>query len=152
MGCRVDEEGGVVNNDDSEQSAPDETTHEPSKTTEEEPSCHAWEDHANEESQEEDVAILESKNRICLKVFDLFHSLFFLRDHHPSYVGPEKALENRVRIVICICDEVVTSVIAAPLDGGVLESPSTEQGVEKSQRPGSFVGAVGEQTVVASGD
>ena len=67
-------------------------------------------------------------------------------------MGPEKALEDRIRIVIGICDEVVTSVIAAPFDGRVLESSSTEEGVEQSQRPSGFVGAVGEQTVVASGD
>ena len=152
MGCRVDEEGGVMNNDDSEQSTPDETTHEPGKATEEEPSCHTWEDHADEESYQEDVSVLESKNWICLKVVDLFHSLFFLSNHHPSDMGPEKALEDRIRIVIGICDEVVTSVIAAPLDGRVLESSSTEEGVEQSQRPSGFVGAVGEQTVVASGD
>ena len=142
----------MVDDDDSEQAAPNEAPEEPCHATNEVPSSSTGEDHAHKETKQEDVAVLEGENWVCFEVFDLFDNGLILGNHHPSNVCPKETLQHCVWVIICIGDEVMTSVITAPLDGRILKRTGSKQCIEQTKRPCAFVRPVREQAVVASRD
>jgi len=150
--CRVDEEGGMVDDDDSEQAAPNEASKESCHAANQVPPSSTGEDHAHKETKQEDVAVLEGKDWVCFEILDLLHNRLILGNHHPSNVCPKETLQYCVRVIICVGDEVMTSMVAAPLDGRVLERTRSKQCIEQTQWPCALVRAMGEQAVVACRD
>ena len=78
------------------------------------------------------MTVLEGKDWVCFEILDLLHNRLILGNHHPSNVGPKEPLENSVWIIITVGDEVVASVIAAPLDGRILKRTGSKQCIEQT--------------------
>ena len=74
-------------------------------------------DDSNQESNEEDVAILPSENFVGLKVFNVLNDFLTLVDHDPAHVCPHESFFDRVRIFLSVGLKMVSTVIAAPFDG-----------------------------------
>ena len=142
----------MVDDDDSEQAAPNEASKETCHAANQVPPSSTWEDHANQETKQEDVAVLEGENWVCFEVFDLFDNGLILGNHHPSNVCPKETLQHCVWVIICIGDEVMTSMVTAPFDYGILERPRSKQCIKQTKWPCALVCSVREQAVVPCRD
>ena len=74
-------------------------------------------DDSDQESNEEDVAILPSEDFVSLKIFNVLNDFLALVDHDPTHVCPHETFLHRVRVFFFVGLEMVSSVIAAPFDG-----------------------------------
>ena len=74
-------------------------------------------DDSDQETNEEDVAILPSENFVSLQVFNVLNDFFTLVDHNPAHVRPHESFLDRVRIFFFVGLQMVSTMIAAPLDG-----------------------------------
>jgi len=113
MSQGIDTEGGLLDEEDSEDTSVDESTHpvSPSKTSHE-----AREYHAHEDDGLDVVAMLPDDDRVIIQIGDIgaANSLRVLLHDHPSDVRVEEALSNRVWILVGIGVSVMGSVISGP--------------------------------------
>ena len=111
MGQRVDAEGGLLDEEDSENSSVDESTLpvSPSKTSDK-----AREDHAHEYESLDIVAMLPNNNWIIIQIRNVRspNALWVLLHDHPSEMRVEEALADRVWVLVGIGISVVSSVIS----------------------------------------
>ena len=115
--CRVDEEGGVVHDDNTEKSTPDETTKESCHAAQKDVAEDTREHHTNEETKQEHVTVLESKDWIVFEIVNFLNPCFaFLCHHYPSNVSPKESFEDAVWVVIGVGHQVMASMVAAPLN------------------------------------
>jgi len=111
MGQGVDTEGGLLNEEDTEDTGVDETTEpvSPSNTGDK---------HGEDQSHEDDgldvVAVLPDDDWVIVEVRDIgtADSLWVLLHDHPSDVGVEKALADRVWVLVSVGVSVVGPVIS----------------------------------------
>jgi hypothetical protein len=115
--CRVDEEGGVVHDDNTEKSTPDETPKESRHAAQKDVAEDTREHHTNEETKQEHVTVLESKDWIVFEIVNFLNPRFaFLCHHYPSNVSPKESFEDTVWVVIGVGHQVMASMVAAPLN------------------------------------
>jgi hypothetical protein len=141
MGKGVDTEGGLLNDEDSENTSVDEASHpiSPSET-----SNQAREDHSHEDNSLDVVSVLPDDNWIIVQIGDVgtANSLWVLLHDHPSNVRVEETLSDRVWILVGIGVSVVGSVISGPPSDRTLDSSTTDGSEEDLEREGSRVGGV----------
>ena len=111
VGQRVDAEGCLLNEEDSKDSCVDEPTHPitPSKTSDQ-----AREDHSHEYNGFDIVAVLPNDNRVIVQIGDIgtTNALWVLLHDHPSKVGVEETLSNRVWVLVGVGISVMSTVIS----------------------------------------
>lgn len=138
VGQRVDTEGGLLDEEDSEDTSVDESSHPvtPSETGNE-----AREDHAHEDDGLDIVAVLPDDNRVIVQVGDVgaANSLWVLLHDHPSDMRVEKALANGVWVLVGIGVSVVSAVISGPPSDGTFDSSATNGCEEDLERKSSRV-------------
>ena len=117
MGSRVDEEGCMVDDDNTEEATVDHTSKESVHTTQHHEACNTWKDNTDQETDQEDVAVLPCENTIRLKIFNVLNNFFSLVDHNPAHMGPHESFCDRIRIFFLIGLEVMPAMITAPLNG-----------------------------------
>ena len=110
---RVDTEGGLLDEEDSENTSVDESAHpiSPSKTSDE-----AREDHAHEDDGLDVVAMLPDNDWVIIQIGDIStaNSLRVLLHDHPANVRVEETLSNGVGIFVGVGISVMGSVISRP--------------------------------------
>ena len=107
----------MVDNDNTKEATVDHASKETVHAPQHHESYNTRKDNSNQESDKKDVAILPSENFVGLKVFNVFNDFLALVDHYPTHVRPHEAFFHRVWIFFFIGLEMMSSVIAAPLDG-----------------------------------
>ncbi len=133
VGQGVDTEGGLLDEEDSENASVDETTHpvSPSKTSDE-----AREDHSHKDNGLDVVAMLPNNDRVIVQVRDIgtTNALWVLLHDHPSDVGVEKTFSNGVWILVGVGVSVVCSVISRPPSDRTLDCSTSNGRQEDLQR------------------
>ena len=142
----------MMDNDDAKETAVNHAAKEPMGSSKSKITDYTRQDDSEQESNEEDVAILPSEDFVGLKVFNVLNDFFTLVDHDPAHVCPHESFLHRVRIIFFIGFEMMPSVIAAPFDSRILEGCCTEESIEQTHWPRCFVGAMTEQAVVSCRD
>ena len=104
----------------------------------------ARQNNSHQEPDQENVAVLPSKDFVSLQVFYVLDDFLALVDHDPPHVCPHESFLDRVRIFFLVGLEVMTSVVTAPFDGRILEGCCTEQSIEQTHWPRRFVSAMAE--------
>ena len=107
----------MMDDNDTQEAAVDHTAEESMGSSKGEITDCTRQDDSDQESNEEDVAILPSENFVGLKVFDVLDNFLTLVNHNPTHVCPHESFLDRVWIFFFIGLQVVSSMIAAPLDG-----------------------------------
>ena len=107
----------MMDDNNSEETAVYHAAKETVYTTNGEESNDAWKDDADKETNQEDMTVLPSKDFVFLQIFNVLYDFFALVDHDPSHVCPHEPFFDRIRVFFFIGFQVMTSVIAAPLDG-----------------------------------
>lgn len=113
MSKGIDTEGGLLNEEDTEDATIDEST-EPVTPAE---TCNkGWEDQTHEEDDLEVVSVLPDDDGIFVEIRDVCSANSFrvLLHDHPSEVRVHEALADRVRILLRVCVSVMCSVISGP--------------------------------------
>lgn len=109
----VDTEGGLLDEEDSEDTSVDESTHpvSPSKTGYE-----AGEDHSHEDDGLDVVAMLPDNDGVVVQIGDVgsTNTLWVLLHDHPSDVRVEKTLSNGVWVLVGVGVSVMCPVISRP--------------------------------------
>ena len=113
MGQGVDTEGGLLHEEDSEDTSVDESTHPISPS---EASYKTGEDHAHEDDSLDVVAMLPDNDWVVIQIGDIgtANSFRVLLHDHPSDVRVEETLSNRVGILVGVGISVMGSVISRP--------------------------------------
>lgn len=113
MGQRVDAEGGLLDEEDSQNTSVDESSHPitPAKTGNE-----AREDHTHEDDDLDVIAMLPDNDRIIVQVGDVrtANALWVLLHDHPADVRIEKTFSNGIWVLVGIGVSVMSSVISGP--------------------------------------
>lgn len=111
MSKRVDAEGGLLDEEDAEDTGVDETSHPvtPTKTSDQ-----AWEDQAHEEDGLEVVSVLPDNDWVVVEVRDIgtTNTLWVLLHEHPSEVRVEETFADGVWVLVGIGVSVVCSVVS----------------------------------------
>lgn len=148
---RVDAEGGLLNEEDTEDTAVDETSLPVTPT---ETSDDSREDQTHEEDDLEVVTVLPDDNGIIVEIRNIgaSNSLWVLLHEHPAEVGVEQTLADRVWVLVGVGVSVVCTVVTSPPSDGSLNSTSSDRSQENLERQSCRVGSVCPQTVVACCD
>lgn len=151
VGKRVDAEGGLLDEEDAEDTGVDEATHPvvPAKTRND-----GGEDQAHEEDHLEVVLVLPDDDGVFVQVGDVgaADTLGVLLHEHPTEVAVQEALANAVGVLCGVGVAVVGAVVTAPPADGALDGTTTDGSEEDLERDGGVVRLVGPKTVVASSD
>lgn len=111
MGQRVDAEGGLLNDKDSENTSVDETSLPvpPSKTSDE-----TREDHSHEDNALDVVSVLPDNDWVIVQVGNVgtADTLWVLLQDHPSEMRVDESLSNGIWVLVGIGVSVVSSVIS----------------------------------------
>jgi hypothetical protein len=113
VGQGVDAESGLLNEEDSEDTSVDESTH---PVTPAESGNEAREDHSHEDNALDVVAVLPDNDRVVIQIGDIgtTNALWVLLHDHPSEMRVKETLSNGVWILVGIGVSVVCSVISRP--------------------------------------
>ena len=107
----VDAEGGLLNEENSEDTSIDKSAHpvSPSKTSDQAREYHSHEDHGLDV-----VAMLPDNDWVIVQVGDIgtANSLWVLLHDHPSDVGVEKTLANGVWVLVGVGVSVMSSMVS----------------------------------------
>lgn len=124
VGQRVDAEGSLLNEEDSENTSVNKSSH---PVTPAETGNEAREDHSHEDDGLDVVPVLPDDNRVIVQVGDIgtANSLWVLLHDHPSDMRVEKALANGVWVLVGIGVSVVSAVISGPPSDGTFDSSAT---------------------------
>ena len=107
----------MMDDNNSEETAVNHATKETVHTTDSKESNDSRKDDADEETNQEDVAVLPCEDFVFLQIFNVLYDFFTLVDHDPPHVCPHESFFDRIGVFFFIGFQVMTSVIAAPLDG-----------------------------------
>ena len=113
MGQGVDTEGGLLNDEDSENTSVDESTHPvtPTKSRNK-----TREDHTHEYNALDVVAVLPDNDGVVIQIGDIgtTDALWILLHYHPSNMRVNETLSDRVGVLVGIGVSVMSSVISRP--------------------------------------
>lgn len=109
VGKRVDAEGGLLNDEDTEDSSVDEAT---PPVTPAETGNQGGESQSHEENDLDEVGVLEDNDGILVKISDIgtTGTLGVLLDDHPAKVAVKQALPDGVRVLLSVGISVVSAV------------------------------------------
>lgn len=148
---RVDAEGGLLDEEDAEDTSVDVATHPvtPAKSSDE---CR--EDQAHEEHDLEVVLVLPDDDGVLVQVGDVgtADTLGVLLHEHPSEMAVQETLADAVGVLDGIGVAVVGAVVTAPPADGALDGTATNSGEEDLERERGVVRLVGPEAMVASSD
>lgn len=148
VGQRVDEEGGVVHEDEAGDPG-DEVPALP--VAPQQAAHHSGHEDAHDGSERQVVAVLETDDGVLIQVLD-GHAADLVRvllHQHPPHVRVPEALHRRVRVALSVHVAVVSAMVAGPPAHGALHSGGAGQHQADGQALRGFVGAVCKQAVVA---
>lgn len=148
---RVDAEGGLLDEEDAEDTSVDESTEPvaPAETSDE-----RREDKAHEEDDLEVVAVLPDDDLVLIQVGDVgtANTLGVLLHDHPAKVRVHETLADGVRVLGGVGISVVSTMVTRPPSDGALDSTTANGSKEDLQRQGGAVALVSPETMVASRD
>lgn len=133
MGKRVDTEGGLLDEQKSENASIHQTTLPITPT---QASDDHWEYHTEEQNDLSVVSVLPDNDRVFVQVRDL-RSAFVLRvliQDHPHEVCIPSPLHHTIWVLGCVGPSVMRSVLAAPPSDRSLHGTTTGTSQEYSQR------------------
>ena len=151
VGKRVDAEGGLLDEEDAEDTGVDEATH---PVTPEETSDSRREDETHEDDGLDVVLVLPDDDRVLVQVGDVgaADALGVLLHDHPAEMAVEEALADRVWVLLSIGVAVVSAVVTAPPANRALDSTGANGGEPDSQSEASIVRLVCPKTMVSGGN
>lgn len=151
VGEGVDAERCLLDEEDTEDACVDESTEPvvPPKTCNE-----RGEDEAHEEDNLEVVAMLPDNDRIFIQVADIGppNSLGVLLHDHPTKVGVEETLANRVGILVGIGVSVMGTMISSPPSYGSFNRSTTNGSEKDPQRNCGGIGSMGPEAMISRRD
>jgi hypothetical protein len=149
VGQAVDAEGGLLDEEDAEDTGVDEAAPPvvPAETADE-----SRNDQGHGDDALDVVAVLPDDDGVLVQVGDVgaANAARVLLHDHPADVAVEQALANRVGILVRIGVAVVRAVQAGPPTSTALDGSRATGGEEDLEREPSLVARVSPQTVVAS--
>ena len=150
MGKRVDAEGSLLDEEDTEDTAVDVAT---SRVTPAKTANKGRDDKGHGDDTLDVVLVLENDDGVLVEIGDVgtADSLGVLLHDHPADVGVEETLADRVGILVGIGVSVVSTVIPGPPTGGTLNSGSTTGGEPDLEGKRGLVGGMGPKSVVSGG-
>jgi hypothetical protein len=151
VGKRVDTEGSLLDETNTEDTGIDETTPPvtPAKT-----SNKSRESESHEENTLDVVLVLPDDNGVLVEIGDVSSALAFrvLLEDHPTHVRVHETLANRVGILLGIGISVVNTVTIGPPSDGALDGAGADGSEVNLKRSGTLVGGVRPHSVVTSSD
>lgn len=145
---RVDAEGCLLDDENSQNSSVDEATHPvtPSETADEHREDHSHGDHGLDV-----VAVLPHDNWVLVEISDVgtADTLGVLLHDHPSEMRVQEALADGVWVLVGIGVSVVSAVVPRPPSDGALYGAATHGSKENLERSGCRVRAMSPKTMVA---
>jgi hypothetical protein len=138
VGKRVDAEGGLLDEEDAEDTGVDEATH---PVTPHETSDGRGENQAHGDNGLDVVLVLPDDDGVLVEVGDVSaaDTLGVLLHDHPAEMAVEETLADRVGVLVGVGVAVVGAVITAPPADGTLNSSSTDGGEEDPEGKTSVV-------------
>lgn len=138
VGKRVDTEGGLLDDENTEDSSVDEATPPvaPAETGDQ-----SRESQSHEEDDLDEVGVLEDNDRILVKIGDIgtAGTLGVLLNDHPAEMAVKQTLPDGVGILLGVGISVVSAVTLGPPAGGTLHGTSTNGGEINTEREAGFV-------------
>lgn len=148
MGKGVDAECGLLDEEDAEDATVDEAPKPvtPTDTTDEH-----GENKAHEENNLEVVAMLPDNDWIFVQVGNVCaaDTLGILLHQHPSEVGIEETLADRVRVFVGIGVSMVSTMVTSPPSDGAFDGATTNSCQKDAERKGCGVGSMCPQSMIA---
>jgi hypothetical protein len=151
VGKRVDAEGGLLDEEDAEDTSVDESA---LPVTPEKTGDSRGEDETHEDDNLDVVLVLPDNDRVLVQVGDVgaADALGVLLHDHPAEMAVEKSLANAVGVLAGVGVAVVSTVVAAPPADRALNGTTTNKSEEDAQRKAGIVRLVCPETMVASCD
>lgn len=148
VGKRVDAEGSLLDEEDTEDTAVDEAT---SIVTPAETANKGRDDEGHGDDALDVVLVLENDDGVLVEIGDVgtADSLGVLLHDHPANVGVEETLADRIGVLVSIGVTVVSTVIPGPPAGGTLNGGGTTGGEPDLERERGLVRGVSPKSVVA---
>ena len=151
VGKRVDAEGGLLDEEDAEDTGVDEPALPivPEKTGD-----GRREDQTHEDDDLDVVLVLPDDDGVLVQVGDISaaDALGVLLHDHPAKMRVQETLADGVRVLVGVGVAVVSTVVTAPPADGALDSTAANSSEEDRKRERGVVGLVRPKTVVTSGD
>jgi hypothetical protein len=151
VGQRVDAEGGLLDEEDAEDTGIDEATH---PVTPKETSNSRGEDETHEDDDLDVVLVLPDNDGVLVEVGDVgaADALGVLLHDHPAKMAVQEALADAVGVLGGVGVAVVSTVVTAPPADGALDGTAANSGEEDAQRQGGIVRLVCPETMVSGCD
>ncbi len=147
VGKRVDTEGSLLDDENAEDTGVDEASLpvSPPKAANQH-----WEDHSHEDDDLEVVAVLPYDDWVIVQVgyVGTADALWILLHQHPSEVGVDKTLADRVWVLVGIGVSVVSPMVSGPPSDGTLNGATSSGGEQDLQWKGSGVRAVSPKAMI----
>jgi len=133
MGKRVDAKGSLLNEEDTEDTSVDVSTH---PVTPAETGNKSREDQSHEEDDLEVVTMLPDNNGVFIQIGDVCaaDSLGVLLHDHPAKMAVQQSLAHTVWVLVGIGVSVVSAVVTAPPADGALDGTTSNGSQEDPQR------------------
>lgn len=133
VGKRVDAEGGLLDEEDAEDTGVDEATH---PVTPAETSDSGWEDETHGDDSLDVVLVLPDNDGVLVEIGDVgaADALGVLLHDHPAEMAVEQAFADAVGVLVGVGVAVVSAVVTAPPADRALDSTSTDGGEPNPQR------------------
>lgn len=141
VGKRVDAEGGLLDDENTEDSSVDETT---PPVTPAETGDQSRESQGHEENNLNEVGVLEDDDRVLVEIGDIgtAGTLGVLLDDHPAEMAVKQTLPDGVGVLLGVGVSVVSAVTLGPPAGGTLHGTSTNGGEVNTEREAGLVAAM----------
>jgi hypothetical protein len=124
---RVDAEGGLLNEEDAENTSVDESTNPvtPAETCNE-----RGKEQTHDENNSEVVLVLEANDWVFVEIRDVSttDTLRVLLHNHPAEMRVEETLAHGVRILVSVGVAVVGTVVSGPPSDGTFDGTATNSG------------------------
>ena len=113
-----------------------------------------WGDHPGQEADAEDEPVLEANHPVLLQVAHIGVVWFthMLVHQYPEEMAPPESARRIVRVRLIVDLLVMATMVARPLEDGILERAGAEHRVGETEGGAGVVAAVREQPVVADRD
>lgn len=138
MGERVHTEGGLLHEEDTQNTGVHEAT---VPVTPAESGNQHGHDETHEEDDLEVVAVLPDNNRVFVEITDVgaANTLGVLLHDHPSQVGVQKTLTDGVGVLFGVGVTVVSTVVPSPPANGAFDGTTTDGSQPDTKGEGSGV-------------